>query len=50
MRGFFYPAIFADLQTFEFGGMLPWWNEDVIEVVCPDSDNQVVLRLERKPA
>ena len=50
MCGFFYSAIFADLQTFEYGGKLPWWNDDVIEVVCPDSDNQVVLRLERKPA
>lgn len=48
MCGFFYSAIFADLQTFEFGGKLPWWDNDVIEVVCPDSDNQVVLRLERK--
>jgi len=48
--GFFYYAIFADLQTFEFGGKLPWWEDDVIELGCPDFDNQVVLRLEREQA
>jgi len=47
MCGFFYSAIFAALQTFGFGGKLPWWDGDVIEVVSPDSDNQDVLRLEQ---
>jgi len=47
--GFFYYTIFPDLQTFEFGGKLPWWADDAIEVGCPDIKNQVVMRLERSP-
>ncbi len=45
--GLFYYTIFPDLQTFEFGGRLPWWDDQVIHAGCPDSANQVVLRLER---
>lgn len=45
--GFFYFSIFPDLQTFEFGGKMPWWDDQVIEVGCPDIANQVILRLER---
>jgi uncharacterized repeat protein (TIGR04076 family) len=45
--GFFYHHIFADLQTFQFGGRLPWWRGDAIEVTCPDPGNPVTLRLER---
>ncbi len=45
--GFFYHRIFPDLHTFQFGGNLPWWGNDAIEVQCPDSDNLVTLKLER---
>jgi len=45
--GFFYHDIFPDLQTLQFGGRLPWWQGDAIEVECPDSKNLVTLRLER---
>jgi uncharacterized repeat protein (TIGR04076 family) len=48
MCGFFYSVMFVDLQTFEFGGKLPWWYSDMIEVSCPDSDNLVILQLQRK--
>ena len=45
--GFFYHDIFASLQTFQFGGNLPWWEGDVIQLQCPDRDNLVTLQLER---
>jgi uncharacterized repeat protein (TIGR04076 family) len=45
--GFFYHAIFPDLQTFQFGGALPWWEGNVLEVQCPDPINLVTVRLER---
>jgi len=45
--GFFLNSIFADLQTFQVGGKMPWWKGDVIEVGCPDLKNQVILQLER---
>jgi uncharacterized repeat protein (TIGR04076 family) len=45
--GFFYHDIFPDLQTFQFGGNLPWWEGDVIQLQCPDSNNLVTLKLER---
>ncbi len=45
--GFFYHDIFPDLQTFQFGGSLPWWQGDTFEAECPDSQNLVTLRLER---
>lgn len=45
--GFFYHSIFADLQTFQFNGNLPWWEGDTIELQCPDSYNQVTIKLER---
>jgi uncharacterized repeat protein (TIGR04076 family) len=45
--GFFYHDLFPSLSTFQFGGSLPWWAGDVIEVQCPDSHNLVTLRLER---
>jgi uncharacterized repeat protein (TIGR04076 family) len=46
--GYFYHSIFPSLQCFQFGGMVPWWQGDTIEVSCPDSDNLVTIRLERK--
>ena len=45
--GFFYHDIFPSLQTFQFGGNLPWWQGDVIELRCPDPKNVVTLQLER---
>jgi uncharacterized repeat protein (TIGR04076 family) len=45
--GFFYHALYPDLQTFQFGGKLPWWEGDVLEVVCPDRGNQITVLLER---
>ena len=45
--GFFYNTIFPDLQTFQFGGRMPWWDADSIEVQCPDLANLVTLKLER---
>jgi uncharacterized repeat protein (TIGR04076 family) len=45
--GFFYHDIFPSLSTFQFGGNLPWWQGDTIELQCPDSYNLVTLRLER---
>jgi len=45
--GFFFHDIFPSLSTFQFGGNLPWWEGDTIELKCPDSDNLVTLKLER---
>lgn len=45
--GFFYHDIFPSLSTFQFGGSMPWWQGDVIEVECPDPHNRVTLRLAR---
>ena len=45
--GFFYHDIFPNLSTFQFGGNLPWWEGDMIQLQCPDSYNLVSLKLER---
>ena len=45
--GFFYHNIFPTLQTFQFGGSMPWWQGDTIQVQCPDTRNLVTLKLER---
>ena len=45
--GFFYHDISPSLSTFQFGGNLPWWEGDTIEVQCPDSYNLETLKLER---
>lgn len=45
--GYFYHDIFPSLQTLQFGGSMPWWKGDVIEVRCPDPHNVVTLKLER---
>ncbi len=45
--GFFFHDIFPSLSTFQFGGNLPWWEGNVIELKCPDSDNLVTLKVER---
>lgn len=46
--GFFYHDIFPSLSTFQFGGNLPWWQGDTIQVSCPDSYNLVTMKLERE--
>jgi uncharacterized repeat protein (TIGR04076 family) len=45
--GFFYHDIFPTLSTLQFGGSMPWWQGDTIQVQCPDSYNLVTLQLER---
>jgi uncharacterized repeat protein (TIGR04076 family) len=45
--GFFYHDIFPGLMTFQFGGDLPWWEDDTLHVQCPDGHNLVTLKLER---
>jgi uncharacterized repeat protein (TIGR04076 family) len=45
--GWFYHDIFPSLQTFQFGGSLPWWDGDRISLQCPDSHNLVTITLER---
>lgn len=45
--GFFYHNIFPNLSTFQFGGNLPWWKGDSIELECQDKCNLVTLKLER---
>ena len=45
--GFFYHAIFPSLSTLQFGGSMPWWQGDTIQVQGPDSYNLVTLQLER---
>jgi hypothetical protein len=39
---------YASLQCFQFGGAMPWWQGDAIELSCPDNDNLVTIRLERR--
>ena len=45
--GWFYHDIFPNLMTFQFGGGLPWWQGDTIQVQCPDSYNLVTMKLTR---
>ncbi|MCX7856457.1 MAG: TIGR04076 family protein [Deltaproteobacteria bacterium] len=45
--GFFYHEIFPSLSTFQFGGSMPWWEGDTVEISCPDKENEVVIRLTR---
>jgi uncharacterized repeat protein (TIGR04076 family) len=45
--GFFYHQIFPNLQTFQFGGSMPWWQGDTILLRCPDPQNMVTIKLER---
>ncbi|MEQ8201926.1 MAG: TIGR04076 family protein [Syntrophomonadaceae bacterium] len=45
--GYFYHDIFPSLQTFQFGGRLPWWEGETITLECPDKGNQITLKVER---
>ncbi len=44
--GLFYHDIFPSLSTLQFGGRLPWWQGDTIQLQCPDSLNLVTMELE----
>ena len=46
--GYFYHSIFANLQTFQFGGKMPWWQGDEIVLTCPDPNKQMKIRLKRQ--
>jgi len=45
--GFFYHDIFPNLSTFQFGGAMPWWEGDTIQLQCPDPQNLVTMELKR---
>ena len=45
--GWFYHDIFPALHTLQFGGSLPWWEGDTIQVECVDRINLVTMKLER---
>jgi uncharacterized repeat protein (TIGR04076 family) len=45
--GSFYHDLFPALQTYEFGGKLPWWQGEGFVAVCPDPNNPVVLKVTR---
>jgi uncharacterized repeat protein (TIGR04076 family) len=45
--GYFYHDIFPSLSTFQFGGNMPWWEGEVIQLQCPDPYNLVTMKLER---
>jgi uncharacterized repeat protein (TIGR04076 family) len=47
--GWFYHDIFPNLSTFQFGGSMPWWQGDTIQLSCPDKLNLVTLELTRTP-
>jgi uncharacterized repeat protein (TIGR04076 family) len=47
--GFFYHDIFPSLSTFQFNGSYPWWSGDTIQLQCPDTQNLVMLQLQRSP-
>lgn len=44
--GWFYHDIFPSLSTLQFGGRLPWWQGDTIQLQCPDSLNLVTMKLD----
>jgi uncharacterized repeat protein (TIGR04076 family) len=46
--GFFYHSIFPSLQTFEYGGKMPWWQEESLFLSCPDPHNLLTIQIERK--
>jgi len=46
--GFFYHDLFPYLTVMQFGGKYPWWDQDTIEVECPDRYNVVSLKVEKK--
>jgi uncharacterized repeat protein (TIGR04076 family) len=45
--GYLYHAAFPYILMLQFGGRFPWGDPDVIELDCPDKENQVTIRLRR---
>lgn len=45
--GFFYHNLFPWISVLQFGGKFPWGQEDVIELGCIDSYNEVKIELRR---
>ena len=45
--GSFYHNIFPSLRTLQFGGSMPWWQGDSVQLDCPDPKNQVTIKLDR---
>ena len=46
--GFLLHHIFPNLQTFEFGGKMPWWNEKNLYLECPDPHNRLTMTIEKQ--
>jgi uncharacterized repeat protein (TIGR04076 family) len=46
--GFFYHNIFPNLQTYEYGGKMPWWQGESLILSCPDPHNLLTIKIERK--
>jgi uncharacterized repeat protein (TIGR04076 family) len=44
--GFFYHDIFPTLQTYQFGGKLPWGGEETLTLECPDRHNLITLEVD----
>jgi uncharacterized repeat protein (TIGR04076 family) len=47
MCGYLYHAAFPFVVMLQFGGALPWSDDDSVELDCPDKENLVTLRLSR---
>jgi len=45
--GIFYHDIFPSLSTFQFGGTMPWWEGDTIELHARIPINLVTMKLTR---
>ncbi|HIE05494.1 MAG TPA: TIGR04076 family protein [bacterium (Candidatus Stahlbacteria)] len=41
-------SLYPYLRVLQFGGNLPWEEEGQALIACPDPENPVVFRLERK--
>lgn len=45
--GFFYHDVFPTISVMQFGGRYPWESEEGHMMGCPDTHNQVTIRLTR---
>ena len=43
-----FASLYPNLRTLYFGGNFPWEKPGGSKVACPDPDNPVVFKLERK--
>ena len=46
--GFFYHDIFPNLLVMQFGGSIPWFEQDEMTMECPDRYNVVTLKIKRE--